>query len=515
MLKLMRITRLPAFVPALLLGAVLLSGCSQGPVYKVSILSEPPGATVIVKEVASGEVVRMRPAPTEVSLRFEEPDTQYLVTAEPPEEAIETHRARTLYLDRAGVEGLPPADRAGRERDLLLLLPEREYVELPHETLVFHPGKGWVSLTTRRRSFKSVLEADGSAPERIAALDQGSGFAGIALSPEGDKLAYAAFVSAPFEPELDQRDRRRRNQPPEAIMAYLREVTESNVFTVLIDGGGRESITSDSYLNFHPAFDGEWIAYCSTRDRRDRSDVFRRRAVVRGGVQKVTSDLRDRSTGWTAAAGGPGEDAGAPEAGEGGGTEGGRLAFTALAPGMRSLQEAEILTVEGPTGYRTLVANGVQPAVSPDGARIAYISEGNLWVADAEGAGAMQLTFDAAQIRSDYAASLVNPADVERHRLFEQHFVLLPYSHPAFSADGRWIFVAGMRNRGPEGRPNADIMAIRADGSGREVFVTTNPSLDSWPMPSRDGKWVYFVSNRGQQWSVWRVATPEAVRQGS
>lgn len=492
-----RLTRLAALAAALTLAAVVLTGCARGPQYKVSILSEPPGATVIVKDVATGDVVRMRPAPTSVTLPFPEPDTQYLITAEPPEEAVETHRTRTMYLDQAGAESLPPAKGGQNARDLVLLLPEREYVELEYETLVFHPGKGWVSLTTRRRSFKSVLEADGSAPERIAALDEGDGFAGICLSPDGDRLAYAVFLSEPFEPVLDQRDRRRREQALDPMMAYLRHVKESNIRTVLIDGGGRESITSDAYLNFHPAFDGAWIAYCSTRDRENRSDVFRRRAEVRGGLQKVTADLRDRSAGWTAASG-RGQE--------------GRIAFTALTPGMRTLQDAEIMTLDGPTGYRTLVANGVQPAVSPDGSRIAYISEGNLWVADSEGAGAMQLTFDATEIRTDYAASLTNPADVDRYRLFEQQFVVLPYSLPSFSADGQWILVAGMRNRGPEGRPNADIMAVRADGSGREILITTNPSADEWPMASADGEWIYFVSNRGQQWAVWRVATPEALR---
>ena len=71
-----------------------------------------------------------------------------------------------------------------------------------------------------------------------------------------------------------------------------------------------------------------------------------------------------------------------------------------------------------------------------------------------------------------------------------------------------------MRNRGPEGRPNADIMAIRADGSGREMVLTTNPSADEWPMASADGEWIYFVSNRGQQWAIWRIQTPPALRPG-
>jgi Tol biopolymer transport system component len=35
--------------------------------------------------------------------------------------------------------------------------------------------------------------------------------------------------------------------------------------------------------------------------------------------------------------------------------------------------------------------------------------------------------------------------------------------------------------------------------------VTTSPAVDSTPSWSRDGRWIYFASNRSGQWQVWKV----------
>ena len=49
-----------------------------------------------------------------------------------------------------------------------------------------------------------------------------------------------------------------------------------------------------------------------------------------------------------------------------------------------------------------------------------------------------------------------------------------------------------------------DVYVISASG-GPPRRVTTSPSIDATPTWSRDGRWIYFASNRTGQWQVWKV----------
>ncbi len=72
------------------------------------------------------------------------------------------------------------------------------------------------------------------------------------------------------------------------------------------------------------------------------------------------------------------------------------------------------------------------------------------------------------------------------------------YLH-GWSPDGQWLVYTGGRNE------NYDIYKIRSDGSGEEVRLTREASLDDGSEFSPDGKFIYFNSARSGSMQVWRM----------
>ena len=66
----------------------------------------------------------------------------------------------------------------------------------------------------------------------------------------------------------------------------------------------------------------------------------------------------------------------------------------------------------------------------------------------------------------------------------------------AFSPDGATVFF-GVRNVGAEEAwsTNFDIYSVAADGSGEPANLTAdNKAMDAWPLPSKDGKTLYYLA---------------------
>jgi DNA-binding winged helix-turn-helix (wHTH) protein len=120
---------------------------------------------------------------------------------------------------------------------------------------------------------------------------------------------------------------------------------------------------------------------------------------------------------------------------------------------------------------RTLIAgNGANsaPQFSPDGKRIAFMSDRSgrwqIWVCDADGANAKQLSF------TESAGT------------------------PRWSPDGNSVAFDA-----PLCGETHIFVANAATGEARPLTKGLVPSF------SRDGKWIYFASDRAQGWQIWKA----------
>jgi serine/threonine protein kinase len=129
-----------------------------------------------------------------------------------------------------------------------------------------------------------------------------------------------------------------------------------------------------------------------------------------------------------------------------------------------------------PDRFLSSSLNEINPQFSPDGKRIAFQSSRGggcteIWVSDPDGSNALQLTNGLGRLQGT----------------------------PRWSPDGRFIAFDSLRLDG-----GPDIYVIDADGGGLRCLTpfASNESVPSW---SRDGKWVYFRSDRTGRSEIWKV----------
>jgi Tol biopolymer transport system component/predicted Ser/Thr protein kinase len=151
---------------------------------------------------------------------------------------------------------------------------------------------------------------------------------------------------------------------------------------------------------------------------------------------------------------------------------------------VRANQEIDIYRLPfgggSPTPVLASAFADVFPKHSPDGRRIAFQSgragggaqDQAIWLADVDGSNATRLTRGPGVLQGS----------------------------PSWSPDGQWVaFDAGSEIT------QVAIWAIRTDGSGLRQ-VTRGPGRGVLPSWSRDGRFIYFASNRTGRVEVWRVA---------
>jgi TolB protein len=159
--------------------------------------------------------------------------------------------------------------------------------------------------------------------------------------------------------------------------------------------------------------------------------------------------------------------------------EGNRLAFSSTRYGDG---RTRVYTVWADTTSEAIdLGEGSDPDWSPDGARLVYRgcdesgANCGLWTMAVDGTDRRQLTDNGGDAR------------------------------PRWTPGGeRVVFMSDQREEA-----NFDVysVAVNPDYSGGEVVrITLNAASDGLPAVSPDGSEIVFVSNRGNQWGIWRVA---------
>ncbi|MFN0133265.1 MAG: hypothetical protein ACKVW3_12165 [Phycisphaerales bacterium] len=440
-----------------------------------------------------------RPAPTEATLSFADSLAKYQIKASPTGDATENHKATLVTLTRADVEKLPGS---GSTKDLLIKLEEKPYVEMSDFQATYDPKRGgWVAVKSRKRAYTIETEDNSLLPDRVYTFKGFDGIRGAGISPGGDRIVFAGFKAKPAsipDPKA-VKTRKKDEPPPDPLEAAVTPVATSEVRAVVLRSGAEQPISDPKRLTFDPSFspDGENVVYVATYSRPGFTDIFRQFATRQGGRSTITTYSRSEATMRPTEAAG---DA---------------LIFNLMLEDASILDDSSIIARKGLAGYDTNLGQGVQPAISPDGKRFACIIKGDLYVRDIEGSNILRLTTDAEDIARRYRERLSNPLDQQRFDQYERDHLYTPYANPTWTPDGRFVVFASMRGADPEGRPNEDIFAIPVDGSGTIIALTTNPSADRLPMIPRDGKSIYFVSNRGKQWGIWRIEAPAEIRPAS
>jgi Tol biopolymer transport system component len=307
---------------------------------------------------------------------------------------------------------------------------------------------------------------------------------GLSWSPDSKQVAVSDYVSTPgasaiFVVDVDSGERRNISKPkvpgqqdrwpafsPDGTrVAFAREnASGTEVYTARLDGGPPERVVRSlgtgrglSGLIWSPEGDDLILAagrlglFSVPVYAHDAGDIDLVRIDIAGEDVQSLSMIRDPLTGHL------------------------HLAYG------RERDDTDIVAsslVGGPLRPVAIQASNrrdASPGISPDGRRLAFVSQRSgtpeIWVSDADGSQAVRLT--------NFHSGAVGT--------------------PQWSPDSRAIaFDVPVDG-------NRDVYVVGSD-SAQVRRLTGESSADGRPSWSRDGKWIYFTSDRSGRWQIWKMS---------
>jgi Tol biopolymer transport system component len=292
---------------------------------------------------------------------------------------------------------------------------------------------------------KDVTEGPGrEPPEQVTRVANGVQLGSLAISPDGTQLLFTVLSGA----------------------GTGRHDFFSQMHVIRTDGSGGADILSDGKsLDMMPSFSpgGDEILFSSNRAGK-RLNIWRMSAVGQPGITRLTTG--DTNDLWPAMDSDPRP----------------RLYYQAM---IDTRPDPRIYMTQIGTVFQTdlTTIGGTQPRVSPrnDAVLFAAVNEKT----------AKRDIYRVGDRGGD-PDNLTNSPDVDD-------------CDPNWSRDGSKILFTSDAGQDSEQRNNYDIWMLDLAKAERPRQITTNGSHDDCPVFDVSGNAVYFRSNRGGQWQIWRV----------
>lgn len=326
------------------------------------------------------------------------------------------------------------------QTDYYMELPEVTELELELVDYQIERGKNGVRLQAKPRKTLSLKEVIERSPN-VASV-------GPVTNYEDPTLSVGGPVLSPDGKQL-------------VYSVTVREEGDryySNIWRQSIGSNTRTKVTSGRYGDIDPVFDpeGNYIFFSSNRNT-DRTSLWRIASSGAGGITKITGAASEDYQ---------------PTAGRD------LVVFTS---NVRGAEWPQIWTARKDGSLMTQLREGHSPHLSPDGSTILFVREDShtskeqIWTMTVGG--------------SD--ETLLSPSSDVRE--FDARW----------APDGKGILFTSDEGKDSRGKRNFDIWLMRADGSER-TQLTTNGSQDDKPCFDPAGEYIYFRSNRGFKWNLWR-----------
>jgi TolB protein len=279
-------------------------------------------------------------------------------------------------------------------------------------------------------------------PQQITKLPRGTQIDTLAVSPDGSRLLFTV------------------------LYGNAKSGLRSQMIAIHTDGtAGQDFLNDGKSLEITPSYSpaGDQVVFSSNRAGR-RLSVWEMSATGAGGITQLTrGDTNDL---WPTIDNDPKQ----------------RLFYQAnvdTRPDSRLY-----MTARGSTTLTDLTPmSGAQPRVSPKADFIVFTA-----VNDKTGKRDIYMMPD----RGGVPRNLTNTPDVDEF-------------DPVWNKDGTRLAFVSDAGVDEERRQNLDIWVLDLSHPERPVQITTNGSWDDHPAWDPTGNSIYFRSNRGGEWAIWKV----------
>lgn len=305
---------------------------------------------------------------------------------------------------------------------------------------------GWEAVPEWQKTIAMKDTTEGShreSPTRMThSLPKGTQIGTLTVSPDGSQLLFTVLMGR------DKTDFR------------------SQMMVIRTDGTGGADIFSDGKtLDLTPSYTpgGDRIVFASNRFGRRLSICEMAASGAPGITNHTTGDTNDL---WPTVDSEPKE----------------RLFYQALVD---TRSDPRIYMTQIGTTFRTDLtqSGGTQPRVSPKNDMIVFTAVN-------EKTGNRDLF--KLSLRNRVPENITNTPDVDEF-------------DPVWSKDGSRLAYVSDRGMDVEKRRNHDIWVLDLATPDKPMQVTTNGSVDDNPAWDVSGSSLYFRSNRGGEWNIWRV----------